>query len=153
MLRGTLAGSTPRLSADVRPEEALTSYVFHERQIVRRTNTIHHSRLMPRRKYKNERLEVSVCRSSRLTEAHIWELCSLHFDVHAPNPAIGRGVGSASAVFDVNLSFDPDGKPYPQHANIVGWHDATDKPDSELKHFWMVQAQKVASQFKYLPRR
>jgi hypothetical protein len=69
MLRRIWGGSTHRRSADVQPDEELTSYVFREDQIVRVTNTIHHSRLMPRRKQKNERLEVSVCRSSKLTEA------------------------------------------------------------------------------------
>ena len=108
---------------------------------------------MPRRKQKNERLEVSVCRSSILTEAQIWTICSGYFDVHVPKPAIGRGVGPASAVFAEKLAFDPDGKPYPEHANIIGWHDDADKPDDELKHFWMVQAQRIARQFSYVPRR
>lgn len=153
MLRGTWVGSTRQLSADVQPDEALTSYVFREDQIVRVTNTIHHSRLVPRRKHKNERLEVSVCRSSELTEAQVWSICSAYFDVHAPKPAIGRGVGPASAVFAEKLAFDPDGKPYPQHANIIGRHDAANKPDHELKHFWMAQAQRMAAQFSYMPRR
>ena len=97
MLRGTWVGSTRQLSADVQPDEALTSYVFREDQIVRVTNTIHRSRLVPRRNHKNERLEVSVCRPSELTEAQVWSICSAYFDVHAPKPAIGRGVGPASA--------------------------------------------------------
>ena len=108
---------------------------------------------MPRRKHKNERLEVSVCRSSALTEVQVWGVCSAYFDVHAPKPAIGRGVGPAAVVFAENLAFDADGKPYPEHANIIGWFDATDKPDNELKHYWMDQAQRIAKQFSYMPRR
>ena len=153
MLRGTWGGSTRHLSADVQPDEELTSYVFREDQIVRVTNTIHHSRLVPRRKHKSEPLEVSVCRSGELTETQVWTICSTYFDVHAPKPAIGRGVGLASAVFAENLAFDPDRKPYPQHANITGWHDDFNKPDNELKHFWMAQAQRVAAQFLYSPGR
>lgn len=153
MLRNIWGSSTHQLSAEVQPDEALTSYVFRPDQIVRVTNTIHHSRLMPRRKHKNERLEVSVCRSSELTEAQIWTICSTYFDVHAPKPAIGRGVGPAAAVFAEELAFDPDGRPYPEHANIIGWHDAADKPDDELKHFWMAQAQRIARRFSYVPRR
>src|SRR5437870_4717896 len=110
-LRNIWGGSTRQLPADVQPDEALTSFVFRENQIVRVTNTIHHTRLMPRRKEKNERLEVSVCRSSKLTEAQIWTICSSYFDVRAPKPAIGRGVGRAAAVFAEKLAFDPDGKP------------------------------------------
>lgn len=66
--------------------------------------------------------------------------------------AIGRGVGLASAVFDVDLGFDADGEPYPEHANIIGWDDSLDKRNDELKHFWMHKAQKMAPSFKYLPR-
>src|SRR5437870_1737540 len=109
-LRNIWEGSTRQLSADVQSNEALTSFVFRQDQIVRKTNTIHHSRLMPRRKEKNERLEVSVCRSSKLTEAQVWTICSGYFDVRAPKPAIGRGVGPASAVFAEKLAFDADGK-------------------------------------------
>jgi hypothetical protein len=108
---------------------------------------------MPRRKQTSGRLEVSVCRSSELTEAQVWSICSAYFDDYAPKPAIGRGVGPAAAVFAEKLAFDPDGIPYPEHANIIGWHDAADKPDDELKHFWMAQAQRIARQFSYMPRR
>jgi hypothetical protein len=67
-------------------------------------------------------------------------------------PAIGRGIGPARVVFDADLRFDADGEPYPQHANIIGWDDSVDKPDNELKHFWMNKAQRMAPSFKYLPR-
>lgn len=61
-------------------------------------------------------------------------------------------MGPACVVFDVNLGFDADGKPYPEHASIIGWDDSVDKPDEELKHFWMDKAQRMAPSFKYLPR-
>jgi hypothetical protein len=153
MLRDTWKSSTRQLSADVQPDEELTSYVFRENQIVRVTNRIHYTRLIPRRNPENERLEVSVCRSNELTEAQIWKTCSSYFDPFVPKPAIGRGVGPASAIFAEKLLFDADGKPYPEHANIIGWHDAPDKPDDEIKHFWMDQAQRMAKQFSYMPRR
>jgi hypothetical protein len=152
-LRNIWGGSTRQLPAGVQPDEVLTSYVFRENQIVRITNTIHSTRLIPRRNPESKRLEVSVCRSSELTEVQIWNICSTYFDPFAPKPAIGRGVGPAAAVFAENLAFDADGKPYPEHANIIGWFDATDKPDNELKHYWMDQAQRIAKQFSYMPRR
>ena len=145
--------SSRQLSAGVQPEELLTSFVVLPEQVDKKTNTIKPTRLMPRRNPTNKRLETSVCRSSRLTEAQVWEICSAHFDVHARQPAIGRGVGPASAVFAEKLAFDPDGKPYPEHANIIGWHDDMKKPDSELKHFWMDQARRMAKKFSYMPRR
>jgi hypothetical protein len=151
-LQSIWGSSTRQLRGDVQPDEKLTSFVFRPDQIIRKTNTIHHSRLMPRRNPINRRLETSVCRSSRLTESQIWEICSAHFDVYAPKPAIGRGVGPAAAIFAEKLAFDADGKPYPEHANIIGWHDDTSKPDNELKHFWIDQAQRMAQKFSYTPR-
>lgn len=97
-------------------------------------------------------METSVCRSTALSEAEIWAICSRHFDARAPRPAIGRGVGPASAVFAEQLWFDADGNPYPEHANIIGWHDDPGKPRSELKHFWMDKAQRIAAKFSYKPR-
>lgn len=147
-------GSSPAQQSGVQPSESLSSFVFKANQVVKETNTIHYSRLMPRRKNneKDRRLETSVCRSQALSDWEIWEICSVHFDAFAPMKAIGRGVGPARAVFDVNLDIDADGKPYPEHANIIGWYDSADKPDYELKHFWMEKAQRIAPSFKYLPR-
>ena len=154
MWPGTSADSIRLPQSSVRSSESLCTFVFRNDQIVRKTNTIHHSRLMPRRKNKKEdgRLETSVCRSQTLSDTQVWAICSAHFDIVAPAPAIGRGEGPASAVFDVDLGFDPDGMPYSQHANIIGWYDSVDKPDYELKHFWMDKAQRMSPSFKYLPR-
>ena len=146
-------GSSRQLPAGVQPEELLTSFVVLPEQVDKKTKTIKPTRLMPRRNLTNKRLETSVCRSNKLTEAQVWEICSAHFDVHARKPAIGRGVGAAAAIFAEKLAFDADGRPYPEHANVIGWHDDTNKPDNELKYFWMDQAQRMAKQFLYTPRR
>jgi hypothetical protein len=107
---------------------------------------------MPRRNPRADRLEVSVCRSSGLSEQQVWAICTKHFDTHAAFPAIGRGVGPASAVYAESLGFDADGDPYPEHANIIGWHEEPGKPDNELKSYWIYHAQRMASKFKYMPR-
>ena len=148
----TSVGSTRPPLSGVSPSESLCTFVLRANEIVKKTNTIHHSRLMPRRKNKNERLETSVCRAQALSDSQVWAICAAHFDVYAPKPAIGRGMGPARVVIDVNLGFDADGKPYPEHASIIGWDDSVDKPDYELKHFWMDKAQRMAPSFKYLPR-
>jgi len=155
MLRGTSKDSTARPLGDVEPDEPLSTFVFRPDQVIKKTNTVHYSRLMPRRRDKlpKDRLETSVCRSGRLSDAQVWAICSEFFDRHAPKSAVGRGVGPAEAVFSVGLRLDPDGQPYPEHANIVGWQDSLDVPDSELKHLWMDQAQRMAPRFTYLPRR
>jgi hypothetical protein len=154
MLPGTSAGSTRHLQSDVQPSELLSIFVLRANEIVKKTNKIHHSRLMPRRKNKKKeaRLETSVCRSQALSGTQVWAICSAHFDIFAPAPAIGRGVGPAKAVFDVGLGLDADGKPYPEHANIIGWHDSLETPDAELKHFWMDKAQIMAPSFEYWSR-
>lgn len=155
MLFVTYKGSTSSLPREVPRKELLSTFVLDRKDVVKKSNTIRHSRLMPRRRGKEPegRLETSVCRSTHLTEARVWEICSEHFDRHAGKSAIGRGVGSAEVVYAVGLGFDADGKPYPEHANIIGWHDVSNVPDSELKHHWMDQAQKMASHFAYMARR
>lgn len=137
----------------MQPNEELSTFVFRQNQIVKSTNSVHYTRLMPRRnKTKAGRLETSICRSAILNSAEVWRICAEHFDRNAPKAAIGRGVGKASSVIDVELGFDADGTPYPEHANIVGWHDEVGKPEEELKNFWMRKAQVIASKFTYEPR-
>ena len=99
------------------------------------------------------RLEKSVCRSDNLSEDQIWAICRQHFDPYSkPHPAIGRGAAKASVVYAESLSFDADGKPYAEHANIIGWYEIANMPDREMKHFWMEKAQRMAQYFKYFPR-
>ncbi len=55
-----------------------------------------------------------MCRSSVLDRSAGLDASVPHyFDVRAPKPAIGRGVGPASAVFAEKVAFDPDGKTLP----------------------------------------
>jgi len=107
---------------------------------------------MPRPNRATQRLEASVCRSGNLDERALWAVCAQHFDAHARVPAIGRGVGPASAVYAEQLSFDADGKPYPEHANIIGWREEPGRPGGELKSAWMYRAQRIATAFKYVAR-
>jgi len=86
MLLGRSRDSIRMSQTEVTPSELLSTFAFRSDHIVRKTNTIHHLRLMPRRKNrnKNERLETSVCRSQWLNEQQIWKICSVHFDLGAP---------------------------------------------------------------------
>ena len=146
----TSTTSIVRLSARVAPEEEISSFVTDRRHA--RGSSIHHSRLMPRRNPHTKRLETSVCRSSSLDEAALWSICSQHFDAHSRTAAIGRGVGPASAVYAESLSFDADGVPYAEHANVVGWDEHAGKPDHEFKNSWMNKAQRIAKAFKFSAR-
>ena len=150
---GRYSGST-KMQPNVSTNESLTSFVFRPEHVVRKSQpqTIHPSRLLPRRNRITQRLETSVCRSTDITETRIWEICATYFDPHAPKPAIGRGNGPASVTYAEALHFDADGIPYAEHANIVGWHDSPNTPDTEQKHFWMNQVQRIAPEFHYSPR-
>ena len=107
--------------------------------------------MMPRRN-DDGRLEVSVCRSTGLSDKDVWNICTEHFDPHVPSRAIGRGVGTADVVLAEGLTFDPNGKPYPEHADIVGWYEQPGVPDEELKSSWRDKAQRLAPHFRYVPR-
>ena len=152
MLLGKLTDSSQTFQKNVDHNEKLSSFLYDADHIVKKSQTIHHTRLMPRRNQKTGRLETSVCRSQQLNETQVWEICTAHFDIHAPKPAIGRGVGLAKAIFNVGLVIDADGRPYKEHANIIGWSDDVNFPDTEKKHIWKNQSQQMAPFFKYIPR-
>ncbi len=99
-------------------------------------------------------MELSVCRSEGLLDEQVWHICATYFDPHvAPKTAIGRRDAAATVVYDVGLAFDPDGIPYPEHANVIGWRDDPGEPDiGKLKHFWMDQQQRMAAHFSFKPR-
>jgi len=71
---------------------------------------------------ETERLELSVYRTTALLPAQIWEICNRFVDNHSAHRlAKARGFCRAEIPIREGLSFDPDGEPHPQHANIVGW--------------------------------
>jgi hypothetical protein len=107
---------------------------------------------MPRRNPRTDRLEVSVCRSSGLSEQQVWAICTEHFDTHAAFPAIGRGVGPASAVYAESLGFDAGRRPLSGTREHHRMARGAGKPDNELKSYWIYHAQRMASKFKCMPR-
>ena len=134
----------------VAADEVISAYVRNKKQVYAETGAVKHEVLMPRR--FNGRLETSICRTVGLGSAQFWKLCEEHYDSKAPTPAVGHGVGVASAVTVEGLSFDVDRDPHPWHANIIGWPDPADVPIDERKHFSMSVAQKIAKKFKFQPR-
>lgn len=80
-------------------------------------------------------------------------ICTEHFDPHiAPRTTTGRCDAKAEVVYGIGLSFEPDGVPYAEHANVIGWRDHPTEPDAKLKHFWMNQAQTMAPHFSFIAR-
>lgn len=152
MLRGISPDSSALLPRSVQPDEALSTFVKDRNRFDKKTLEIRYQQLMPRPNPKTGRLETSVCRSASLTDEQLWGICGTHFDAPPQRQAIGRGVGPASAVLNVGLSIDPDGVPYPEHANVIGWHAPIGVPSDELKNHWMDRAQRMAPHFRYVAR-
>ncbi|MGO8693289.1 MAG: hypothetical protein ACLQMF_06390 [Rectinemataceae bacterium] len=87
-----------------------------------------------------------------LEDEELWAICNTYIDAVADKPSIGVGTATASVVYAEGLGFDPNGVPFPQHADIIGWSDDPRTPDDEKKNIWMDKAQKMAPHFKYSPR-
>ena len=51
-----------------------------------------------------------------------------------------RGLGVVSFVTDVGFVFEVNGKPYPRHADIIGWHNE--------KHERLMKATEIANQMQ-----
>ena len=152
MSRDSSDVSTADRPGEVRPDEALSSFVYRESDIDKKTGSIRHSRLLPRPARATGRLETSVCRSSGLSEPELWSLCTTYFDPNAPKPAIGHGVGAAYTVMVVGLQLDPDGVPYPQHANIVGWELLPGATGGSGKDVRVHAAKEMARRFVFRSR-
>ncbi|MBL8344912.1 MAG: hypothetical protein JNN03_05690 [Rubrivivax sp.] len=61
--------------------------------------------------------ELSVARTQGMTDAQIRQIAL----EHVPMPAKGYATIQAALVLQEGLTFDPNGTPYPQHADVVGW--------------------------------
>lgn len=155
MLSGILSNFTTNSHIPVKPEECIASFVLRENEVIKSNisfNHIRYTRIMPRRNKKTKQLETSVCRTDTISDSELWTICSIYFDRPAPVPAIGSGTAKARVVYAERLEFDPNGIPYPQHANIIGWNDEQALPDDEKKNLWMDKAQRMAPHFKFRSR-
>lgn len=136
----------------VAPDEAIARFVFHPGDVKASTQTLRYQRLLPNRNKVTSRLETSICRSGNLLPGEIWAVCRDYIDTPPTRLVIGAGVAQANIVFLESLQFDPNGIPFAQHADIIGWDDPPGIPDTEKKNLWMDKAQRMAPHFKYDPR-
>lgn len=70
--------------------------------------------------------ELSVARTQGMSDARIRQIAV----EHVPVPVKGHATVHAALVLQSGLTFDPNGDPYPQHADVIGWsgdqaHDRT----------------------------
>ena len=154
-LRNIWGGSTRQLPADVQPDELLTSFVVStENKLFGRQTRYTPRGLCRGAILTNKRLEVSVCRSSKLTEAaglgtsvrRISTFMRRNQPLVAVSVPLRRYLRKS---WRLTLTANPTRS---TPTSLDGMMTA-DKPDNELKHFWMDQAQRMAKQFSYMPRR
>ena len=151
-LRGTSLASTADNFAGgpVQGAERISYFVRSSKHIDKKTQCVRPEAFMPRR--FDSRLETSVYRTEKLTDAAVWNICRTYYEELAQLTAKGRGDGTARAVMTAGLSFDPNGRPHPRHADIIGWLDLPDTQDRDLKHHWMNAARRFAGNFIFKPR-
>lgn len=80
---------------------------------------------------KTGRVEYSVYRADGATDQELWRICADHVEPFTKKPAKARATCTAGVYAKEELLFDPDGKPHPRHANVIGWPEGMRK--DELK--------------------
>jgi hypothetical protein len=61
--------------------------------------------------------ELSVARTQGMSDEEIRQIAV----EHVPPPVKGYATVQAALVLQLGLTFDPNGDPYPQHADVIGW--------------------------------
>ncbi len=103
--------------APVTEHERISRYINEKKKIRPKEGKAGYNAFMPPRT-----LRMSVCRSEGLDEAELWQIAD-EFIGTAEKPVIARADLEAGEYFSRRLSFDPDGMPYPRHADVIGWSD------------------------------
>lgn len=62
-------------------------------------------------------VRLSVARTEGLSDQQIRQIALDHVDM----PVKGYVTVQAALVLQQKLAFDPNGDPYPQHADVIGW--------------------------------
>jgi len=96
--------------------------------------------LLPLQNDETGRWETSIYRIDGLAAARIWTLGYTYLENVAENRHIkARASGLVSIVTGQGLQFDVNGRPYPRHADIIGW------PNGD-KHARMMAAARIANE-------
>ena len=127
------------LPSEIAENEQFTRFLVHSNQF--RTGNggrVMPSALLPLNNKKRARWETSTHRTDGLSQLDVWRLGYRFVENVANNRRIkARGSGSVATVLAQALQFDVNGRPYPRHADIIGW------PDD--KHARMMQATQIAN--------
>jgi hypothetical protein len=82
-----------------------------------------------------------------------WSICHDYFEnsLHGELVA-GRAENSAQSYVQQGLSFDANGRPYVEHADVVGWHEESGLEYDALKSFWKDACRELAKQSRFVRR-
>ena len=108
------------LSVDVSGSDDFTRFLVHKGHL--RRNGVHLSGLLPKYNEQKNRWETSSHRTGGLRSEQIWLFGYLYVESEGRHIR-ARGIGVVSSVTDLGFGFEVNGKPYPRHADIIGWHD------------------------------
>lgn len=102
----------------VKPEETITRFLVHSNEYKVSLNRPTFTAYMP-----DGNGEKSVYRTSEMSIGEVREIGQANV---APlrGPLKGHADQTASAIFDIELTIEPDTRPHPRHANIKGWKDS-----------------------------
>ncbi len=99
------------------PLEKITRYIFQKRHYAPGSKRVKYGAFLPRGG------EVSVYRTSTISEAGIWDIGQKHVAAKRQQSLKARGDLVASSVFESSLSIEPEMRDHPLHANILGWSE------------------------------
>lgn len=108
------------ISATIGGEEQISRFVRHEKYI-RSNQTLRHEAFMPYLPTGANKLELSVFRTSNLSDSAAWKIASL-----LDKPPCGRGILQALDYQNNGLQIKPTPALHPRHADVVNWPDRKD---------------------------
>ena len=107
-----------RLPVALTPDDGFTRFLFQKSQYTQSTGRVKPPCLLP--DPRKARLETSVHRTDGLQPFWIWVLGYEY--VETPQRRMrARASGVISMVTAQGLHIDVNGRPYPRHADIIGW--------------------------------
>lgn len=96
--------------------EQLTRYILHKSNYSPTIGRVKYNTFMP-----DKNSETSVYRIASLDTTEIWNIGKNFVSKKRERPLLGRADILTSDVLAVRLNVQPDPKPHPLHANIIGW--------------------------------
>lgn len=116
-----------RLPASIGPDEIFARFLVHRNHFAPTTGRVKPAALEPQYNQHKLRWETSTYRTDGLSSARIWALGYRYVEDRSQGRTIrARATGKTALVAAAHLQWDVNSRPYPRHADIVGWSN-TDK--------------------------